>query len=53
MFSRNKKSLFLFATDSEDIDNRLVFSRELDRLLGKRGGTYLDWSFLEAVSDFF
>lgn len=25
MFSQNKKSLFLFAIDSEDIDNRLVF----------------------------
>ncbi len=54
MLAEGKKSLFLFATDSEDLDNRLVFSRELNRLLGYSSGVYTDWSaFFESVNEYF
>lgn len=53
MFAQGRKTLFLFATDSEDIENRAVFSRELDRMMNRKGGIYPDWSsFFEAVESF-
>lgn len=53
-FAQGRKTLFLFATDSEDIENRAVFSRKLDRMMNRKGGIYPDWSsFFEAVESFF
>ena len=54
MLSHGKKTLFLFAPDSDDLDIRIYFSEELNRAMGRPGGLYPDWdSFFQAAGEFF
>ena len=53
-FQKDKKSLMLFSTDSEDTDIRDSFTRELSKVTGIRYGTFQDWyGFFEAVDAYF
>lgn len=53
-FSKNKKSLFLFASDSDDETIRKDFSKELLKKNGVIGAKYDSWdSFFNGVSSYF
>lgn len=53
-FQVGKKSLLLFATDSEDADIRDSFTKELSKKTGITYGAFKNWyEFFEAVDDYF
>ena len=53
-FCKNKKSLILFASDSDDITIRRDFARTLSLKIMHKGITFDDWdSFFLAVSSYF
>lgn len=53
MFTKNKKSIIFYASDSADIDIRQSFSNTLNEALGYSNSIYTDWySFFEALDKF-